>query len=205
MPLTGPDRPDNLRYALQQLEQWMERWEAGQELTARQVWHIGRAAFTLRGDRGERHDPAEIDLSGNAAIYLKSIDPDRLSEPDSRPDPQADYRLDELRRDLADFRTKFAYLGNEGGARLKPRLDADAGGGRMTGILKALGAIAGTVKIAYGLVRAWSLWMAADAWSELTRRIRLSAKRRRALSLRERSLPQHSSPAAPRCGLSAWR
>ena len=39
----------------------------------------------------------------------------------------------------------------------------------MTGILKALGAIAGTVKIAYGLVRAWSLWMAADAWSELAR------------------------------------
>ena len=114
MPLTGPDRPENLRYALQQLGKWMERWEAGLELTPRQIWHIGRAAFTLRGDRGERHDSAEIDPSRSVASYLESIDPDIPSEPDDRPAPKADYSLDEFRRDLADFRTKFAYLGDEG-------------------------------------------------------------------------------------------
>ena len=39
----------------------------------------------------------------------------------------------------------------------------------MPGILRALGAIAGTVMIAYGLVTAWSVWTAVDAWSDLAR------------------------------------
>lgn len=39
----------------------------------------------------------------------------------------------------------------------------------MTGTLRALGAIAGTVMIAYGLVRAGAVWTAAAAWSDLAR------------------------------------
>ena len=116
------DRTENLRYALQQFELWLSRWEAGQELTDRQIWNIGRAAFNLRTDRGERYDPSDVvDPSETAAGYLERIDPDSPEEDEDGAVPKSDYSLAELRRDVAAFRTTFAYLGNEGPDGRSPR------------------------------------------------------------------------------------
>ncbi|MGK9233325.1 hypothetical protein KXS07_16845 [Inquilinus limosus] len=110
MPGTG--REGELRYALDQLEQWLQRWKAGHRMTSRERWNVHFAVQQLKADEGARQDPRAVAKAESAIDPMKRIDPELPDEPDAAAAPRIDYSLEQFERDLMQLREKFAYLGS---------------------------------------------------------------------------------------------
>ncbi|MGK9166951.1 hypothetical protein KXR53_11670 [Inquilinus limosus] len=110
MPGTGRD--SELRYALGQLEQWLQRWKAGHKMTSRERWNVHFAVQQLKADEGAKQDPTVLAKADSAIDPMKRIDPELPKGPDASAAPQIDYSLEQFERDLMQLREKFAYLGS---------------------------------------------------------------------------------------------
>lgn len=109
--MPGADRDGELRYALDQLEQWLRRWKAGHKLTSRERWNIHFAVRQLQADEGARQDPTVVTKADSMIESVRRIDPELPEQPDASAAPEIDYPVEQFERDLMELRRKFAYLG----------------------------------------------------------------------------------------------
>lgn len=107
--MPGADRDDELRYALGQLEQWLQRWTDGHKLTSRERWNLHFAVRQLEADEGARQDPTVVTKADTMIDPIRRIDPDLPELPDAGVAPEIDYPLEQFGRDLMQLRQKFAY------------------------------------------------------------------------------------------------
>jgi hypothetical protein len=111
--MSGTDRDAELRYALGQLEQWLQRWQAGHRMTSRERWNIRFAVQQLQADEGARQDPDVVTKADTMIDPIRRIDPALPEQPDASAAPEIDYPLEQFERDLTQLRQKFAYLGGD--------------------------------------------------------------------------------------------
>lgn len=114
--MSSTDRDNDLRYAMGQLEAWLEKRRQGVGLTRLQAWNLWRAVQDLNGTDGQDYRPDDVMGTSGIRHLLETIDPDLpAGEPDITPQPPArDHSLQEFETDVARLRAKFAYFGNEG-------------------------------------------------------------------------------------------
>ncbi|MGO1074168.1 hypothetical protein [Inquilinus sp. CA228] len=111
--MPGTDRDGELRYALGQLEQWLQRWQAGHKMTSRERWNIRFAVQQLQADEGARQAPDVVTKADTMIDPIRRIDPALPDQPDASVAPEIDYPLEQFERDLIQLRQKFAYLGGD--------------------------------------------------------------------------------------------
>ncbi|WP_026869751.1 hypothetical protein [Inquilinus limosus] len=109
------ERNDELRYAMNQLEAWLERWRAGRTPNGAELAVIKRAVGELHIDEGEAHDDAEPSAHREIADLLAAVDPDHAPRIETADPAAVDYSFQEFERDMELLRPKYDYLNWLGG------------------------------------------------------------------------------------------
>jgi hypothetical protein len=113
--MAANERDDELRYSMNQLEAWLERWQAGHAPNAVQLAALKRAVGELHIDEGEAHRDNEPSAHQEIANLLAVADPDLSAEVEATGSLEISYSLQEFERDMELLRPKYDYLNWLGG------------------------------------------------------------------------------------------